>query len=266
MQWILMLMLLVAQVAQTKPTFEVASVKASTPGQRESMSSPPGRFASNNLTLRQLIGFAYRSGNAQPPQIIGGPNWIADAQWTIEAKVADGDTATGPDVMALRLQSLLEDRFALKLHREMREQPVYALVIDRGGLKMVSAEAPPAAVPGQAPPAPPRLRPGQPLPETFLPQPGRIMAGPGVIIAAAVTMKQIALALNRAVDRPIVDRTNLTGYFNMRVHYNPDPPATDSTEPSIFTAIEEQLGLKLESGRNPMEVLVIDAVEKPMEN
>jgi uncharacterized protein (TIGR03435 family) len=267
MQWLLTLVLLLSQSASNrKPAFEVASIKASTPGLRESMANQPGRFAANNLTLRQLIGFAYGSGNSQPPQIVGGPNWIADAQWTIEAKIAERDSATGPEAIALRLQALLEDRFALKLHREMREQPVYALVVDKNGLKIPAVDPPPPPVPGQAPPAPPRVGPGGALSANFMPQPGRIMAGPGVILASAVTTSEIALALNRAVDRPIVDRTNLTGYFNMRIHFVTDAAATDSAEPSIFTAIQEQLGLKLEAAKNAMEVLVIDSVEKPMEN
>ena len=96
------------------------------------------------------------------------------------------------------------------------------------------------------------------------------MAGPGVILAAAVTMTQIANTLNRAVDRPIVDRTDVKGYFNMRLQFAPDTgtpaAATDTAAPSIFTAIQEQLGLKLEPSKSPMEVLVIDSVEKPADD
>src|SRR6202008_148586 len=107
-----------------------------------------------------------------------------------EGKVAEGDTAAGPEITALRLQSLLEDRFALKLHREMREQSVYALVVDKGGLKMPSGD-PPASGQGR-PPAAPRPGPDRTLPANFMPVPGGIMAGPGVILATAVTMTQIA--------------------------------------------------------------------------
>jgi uncharacterized protein (TIGR03435 family) len=278
MKWLVALALLLIQTpADKKPAFEVASIKASVPGRRESMTNQPGRFAANNVTLRQLIGFAYRPPNAQPPQIAGGPNWMADAQWTIEAKAADGDTATGPEITALRIQSLLEDRFALKIHREMREQPVYALVVDKNGLKISAVDPPPAPVPGQAPPAPPRPGPGGTLPPTFMPAPGGIMAGPGTFLASAVSMAQIALVLNRAVDRPIIDRTNLTGYFNMRLQFAPDavqrtppspeaPAVNEPAGPSIFTAIQEQLGLRLEPASSPMEVLVIDSVQKPVEN
>src|SRR5215472_14890086 len=159
MKWLLPFVLLLSQApSDRKPAFEVASIKASTPGLRESMSNQPGRFAVNNLTLRQLIGFAYRTANSQVPQISGGPDWIAGDQWTSEARVADGDPAAGPEITALRLQSLLEDRFALKLHREMREQAVYALVVDKNGVKMASVDPPsPAAGPAPPPPAP---RPG----------------------------------------------------------------------------------------------------------
>jgi uncharacterized protein (TIGR03435 family) len=97
-----------------------------------------------------------------------------------------------------------------------------------------------------------------------------MMAGPGVLLASAVTMTQITNALNRAVDRPIVDRTDVKGYFNMRLQYAPDPripgAATDTVGPSIFTAVQEQLGLRLEPSRSPLEVLVIDSVQKPAEN
>jgi uncharacterized protein (TIGR03435 family) len=269
MKWLFPVVLLLSQApANVKPAFEVVSVNKSTAGLRESMVNQPGRFAANNLTLRQLIGFAYRPADSQVPQIAGGPGWIADDQWTIEAKVADGDTAAGPETTALRIQSLLEDRFALKLHREMREQSVYALVVDKGGLKMQAADP---SVPGQGPPpAAPRLGPGGTLPATFMPVPGGIMAGPGVLLASAVTMTQIANTLNRAVDRPIVDRTDVKGYFNMRLQFTPDPGApaatADAAGPSIFTAIQEQLGLRLEPSKNPMEVLVIDNVQKPTEN
>jgi uncharacterized protein (TIGR03435 family) len=265
MKWLLPFVLLLSQApSDRKPAFEVASIKASTPGLRESMTNQPGRFAVNNLSLRQLIAFAYRPANSQVPQIAGGPQWIADDQWTIEARVADGDTASGPEITALRLQSLLEDRFALKLHREMREQSVYALVVDKNGVKMPTADPPPPAA-GTAPPPAPRAGAGGTLPADFMPRPGGIMAGPGVILASAITMTQIANMLNRAVDRPIVDRTDLKGYFNMRLQFAPDP-GPDAVSPSIFTAVQEQLGLKLESSKNAMEVLVIDSVQKPTGN
>jgi uncharacterized protein (TIGR03435 family) len=96
-------------------------------------------------------------------------------------------------MMALRLQSLLEARFALKLHREQREQPVYALVLDKNGSKLEPADPPLPALNQTASPAP-RLSPGGALPSGFMPQPGRIMAGPGIVLASAVSMSQIALA------------------------------------------------------------------------
>jgi uncharacterized protein (TIGR03435 family) len=260
MRWLLALVvcLVYQNGADTKPSFEVASIKASTPGRRESMNArQPGRFSANNLTLRQLIGFAYRTAAPQPIQIVGGPNWIADNQWDIEATflpaASPANGGSDADTMALRLQNLLENRFALKLHRDQRERPVYALVVDKNGSKLVPAAPPPAPVQNQ------------------------IMAGPGIILASAVSVSQIAFALNRAVDRPIVDRTNLSGYFNMKIQFSPDAVASivaganpagvnDPPGPSIFTAVQEQLGLRLESAKAPMEVLVIDSVQKPAEN
>lgn len=283
MKWFLPLVvcLFYQNGADTKPSFEVASVKASLPGRRESMSAQePGRLSAKNVTLRQLIAFAYRTAEPQQAQIVGGPNWIADDQWDIDATFLPSAPADGaPDAaaMALRLQNLLEDRFKLKLHREQREQPVYALVVDKNGLKLVRADPPPGPASNQTPPSVPRLGPGGVLPATFMPQPGRIMAGPGIILASAVSMSQIALALNRAVERPIVDRTNLSGYFNMKIQFSPDTGTSNvldinpvgvggSPGPSIFTAIQEQLGLRLESAKAPMDVLVIDTVQKPAEN
>jgi uncharacterized protein (TIGR03435 family) len=147
----------------------------------------------------------------------------------------------------------------------MREQSVYALVVDKNGVKMPTVDPPPPAT-GTAPPPPaPRVGAGGTLPADFMPRPGGIMAGPGVILASAVTMTQIANTLNRAVDRPIVDRTDLKGYFNMRLQFAQDP-GPDAVSPSIFTAVQEQLGLKLESSKNAMEVLIIDSVQKPAGN
>jgi uncharacterized protein (TIGR03435 family) len=271
------------QTANVNPSFDVAVIKPSVPGRRESMSpQTPGRFAANNLTLRQLIGFAYDIRNAQGLQLGSGLNWIAEDQWDIEATTSEVNAAGGTNAEATvrRLRSLLEDRFHLKVHSETKSQDVFALVVDKRGVKMTSSAPPPPPVLGQTgAPAPPPPGPGGALPANFAPQPGRIMAGPGIILASAVTMPQIVNALNRAVNRPIVDRTDLKGYFNLRVQYVPDLPAPapnganapaatsiESSGPSIFTAVQEQLGLKLEATKVPMEVVVVDQAERPTPN
>jgi uncharacterized protein (TIGR03435 family) len=253
-----------------RPSFEVASVKPSVPRGRESLSNQPGgRFVANNVTLRMMVGFAYGLRNYQ---IVGGPPWIADDQWNIEGRAGDGRNA--PDATPLRLQSLLEDRFALKTHHETRELPVYALTVGKDGM-LTTVDPPPQSVPSQTPPAPP-VRPDGTLPTNFMPVPGRTVVGPGLILASAVTMAEVARVLTGQVGRPVLDKTNLTGYYNIRLQFAPETaPAALSAAPgaasepsgsSIFTTIQEQLGLKLDSTKAPFDVMVIDSARKPVEN
>ena len=276
--------------AGTRPSFEVASIKPGTPGLRESPVNQPGRFAANNVSLRMMIGFAY---SLRDFQIAGGPSWVTSDRWSIEAKAEEGSkfSTTGPpepgktSSVGLALQSLLEDRFALTSHRETRDVPVYALVIDKDGSKLKGVDPPSLPTPGQTPAQPPRPGPGGALPANFTPQPGAVMVGPGLILASAVTMAQMVSVLNRGIDRPIVDRTDLKGFFNVRLQFAAENapgvatgvaptdgppgiplPATEPQGPSIFTALQEQLGLKLESTKAPVEVMVIDSVRKPTEN
>lgn len=249
-------------------TFDVASIKPSMPGIRESMSNQPNRLLVNNLTLRQLIGFAYRLRDGQ---LDGGPDWIAADQWDIEARTAEG--ANTADTIPLRLQSLLEDRFQLKIHHETRDIPVYALTISKGGLKLTAVDPPPPSGPNPAPapPSPPVGLRGE-LPKDFMPRPGAIMAGPGLVLASAVTMGEIANVLRGRVGRPVLDKTNINGYFNLRLQFAVETGATSPDTanapagPSIFTAIQEQLGLKLEAEKAPLDVLVIDSVQRPSAN
>jgi uncharacterized protein (TIGR03435 family) len=284
--------------APSKASFEVASVKLSA-GAGNFMGigrAPGGRFTANNVPLRFLIQNAYR---VRDFQVIGGPSWIASERWDVEAKAEEGSipAPTGPpdpnvaDPMSIRLQSLLEDRFQLKLHRETRELPIYMLTIAKDGLKMKSVEAPPRPVPGQAPPGPPPPPPppGGGLPANFTPPPGSVMMSPGRLLGSAMTMTQLVNAVAGLLGRTVVDKTELKGYFDVRLQFAPEstpggfgpagpapggqppiagPPAgaSDPTGPSIFTAVQEQLGLRLESAKGPVEVLVIDSVQKPTEN
>jgi bla regulator protein blaR1 len=284
--------------APSKPSFEVASVKPSA-GAGNFMGigrAPGGRFTANNVPLRFLIQNAYR---VRDFQVIGGPSWMASERWDVEAKAEEGSipAPSGPpdpnvaDPMSIRLQSLLEERFQLKLHRETRELPIYTLTIVKDGLKMKSVEAPPRLVPGQAPPgpSPPPPPPGGGLPANFTPAPGSVMMSPGRLLGSAMTMTQLVNSISGLLGRSIVDKTELKGYFDVRLQFAPEsapgssgpvgpapgggppiagPPAgaSDPAGPSIFTAVQEQLGLRLESTRGPVEVLVIDSVQKPTEN
>jgi uncharacterized protein (TIGR03435 family) len=257
--------------------FEIASIKPGSPDVRESLNTQPnGRFVATSVTLRMLIGYAY-----SVREISGGPNWIASDRWTIEAKAQDDLTFPAgppefgkPTPLGVALQSLLAERFALKVHRETKDVPAYALIVDKAGLKLTAVDPPPQPTPGPPPAAPPPPRPGPDgrLPANFMPRPGGIMAGPGVILASGVSMTQIANVLTGRVGRPVVDKTDLKGYFNLRLEFAPEPApgapaaAGDPAGASIFTAIQEQLGLKLESTKVPMDEIVIDSVQRPSEN
>jgi uncharacterized protein (TIGR03435 family) len=191
------------------------------------------------------------------------------------------------------LQSLLEERFQLKFHRETREQPIYTLTVAKDGSKLKSVEAPPRPVPGQAPATPPSPPPPPPpgggLPANFTPPPGMIMMMPGGIAGSAMTIAQLINVISGQLGRPVVDKTELKGFYDVRLQFAPEsapgggplgfagpggpgappaapPGASDPSGPSIFTAVQEQLGLRLESTKGPVEVIVIDSVQKPTEN
>ncbi len=270
------------------PTFEVASVKQNKSGDgfiRFGM-MPGGRFNAINVPARELIRFAY---NVQNFQIEGGPSWLNSERFDIVAK-AEGDVGpvapgtTGP--VQLMMRALLADRFKLVVRTETKEMPVYAMVIARTDGKTgnnlrpatVDCAAMIAARRGAPPPGPP---PGPPQPGQR--PPCGMFMGPGSIAAGSVTMAQLAQSLSPRVNRVIIDRTGLTGQYEFNLDFTPDQmpnfpgggtppsgapplPPIDPTGPSLFTAIQEQLGLKLDSQRGPVEVLVISSVEHPTED
>jgi bla regulator protein blaR1 len=279
--------------AATAPSFEVASIKPSAPDTRTAIRVlPGGRFAASGRLIL-VVAAAYR---VLDYQIVGAPGWLSQDQWTIEAKTAEGTvdppSTTPPflnvsDVMAARLRSLLEDRWQLKTHRETKEMQVYALSVGKSGSKLKAVDPP--GTPGQtaAPPAGtrPSLRPDGTLPAAYAPPPGSTVAGPGTIVASAITMDQITILLGRLMDYPVIDKTSLRGHFNVKLEFDPatapraalgaraangastaQPMPDDPAGPSLFTAVQEQLGLKLELKKEPVEVLVIDSIQKPAEN
>jgi uncharacterized protein (TIGR03435 family) len=155
---------------------------------------------------------------------------------------------------------------------------VYTLTVSKNGSKLTPVEEPQESAPTGGTPVP--RGPGGAIPAGFVPPPGATFAGPGTILASAITMNQIVIVLGRLLDRPLIDKTRLTGYFNVRLQFDsesspraalasasPAPPVTgEPAGPSLFTAIQEQLGLKLDLRKAPVEVLVIDSVLKPTEN
>jgi uncharacterized protein (TIGR03435 family) len=292
------------------PAFEVASIKPNKSGDgRISIGfQPGGRFSATGLPLRQLIAMAYGSPGQPLPafRIIGGPGWMNSDRFDIVAK-SEGDVPPGPDgPLPLMLRALLADRFKLVVHTESRDLPIYTLVKARSDGKL-GPQLRPAAVDcaavaaargrGAAPP------PGDPVGQARgtdgrgAPAPlGRgglalgpdgqpacgTMIGPANITAGGQSIAQFASLLAGRVQRVVVDRTGLTGNFDIDLTWTPDQipqgpggapppgapplPPIDPNGPSIFTAVQEQLGLKLESAKGPVDVFVIDRVEHPTED
>jgi uncharacterized protein (TIGR03435 family) len=238
-----------AQQAVNPPAFEVVSIKPSDdpPGSISGIFENTGRINAKNVTLRRCVRGAY---NIPEHQIVGGPKWVDQDRYYIEAKAAV--PASDRELM-LMLQTLLADRFKLVLHREQRTIPGYRLVLGNRGLKAQAATADRDSV-GHS------LR--------------------GRIEAEGYTMAQLALKLSEALHQPVLDTTSVDGKFDFKLEWTPDDmqarlPSADQAGnntleigagPSIFTALQEQLGLKLEPGRVPTEVLIIDSAKKPLEN
>jgi uncharacterized protein (TIGR03435 family) len=273
----------------SRPTFEAASVKRNKDGGPFSLLfQPGGRFRAVNVTAKMLIGAAYGTPQPLPDfQIGGAPKWLDTDRFDIVAKAA-GDPAPGPNgpppVMFEMLRSLLEERFHLKVHNEMKEVPVFALLLARPdgklGPKFRQTDVDCAAMIREArerggpPPAPPA--PGE------RPKCGARLF-PGNISAGAMTMTQVVNGLARipGMNRQVIDRTGLTGAYDLDLVWTPDTgslpqgdrppgapplPPIDPNGPSLFTAIQEQWGLKLEPTKAPVNMLLIDAVEQPTED
>lgn len=224
-----------AQNATTpEPQFEVASIKPSAPGSRGPTIFNPTRerFAINGITTKGLIAYAY---DVRDFQVSGGPSWVGSAEYDIVAK-PQGE-ASGQRILAMA-RGLLAERFNLTLHHESKEMPVLALAVAKGG---------------------PRL---QPSAGTGGPE---VRGGRGRLVARNVTMGLLAAQLaGRVLDRPVLDRTGIAGEFDINLEWTPDE--SSDLGPSIFTALQEQLGLKLESQKGVVDVLVVDHVERPSAN
>ena len=268
------------------PAFEVASVKPNKSGDGRvvMLSQPGGRFTATNVTLQMLISTAYGIPQPLPNfQILAGPDWIRSDRFDIVAKAPE-DTPPGPNSpMSLMIRTLLKERFGLVVHDETRALPVYALVMARADRKP-GPQLKPAAVDCAAimargcggPPVPPP--PGERGPERM---PCGIRLTPGNLAGGGSSIAQFASAISRFVNRPVLDQTGLSGNFDFDLQWTPEqmPPAAppgppgapqlppiDPDGPSIFTAVQEQLGLKLESTKGQVNVVVIDRAERPTED
>jgi uncharacterized protein (TIGR03435 family) len=276
-----------AQSPQTPaagPAFEVASVKPNNSGDGRVMfaNQPGGRFTATNVTLKFLIRNAYQ---LQDFQVVGGPSWLTSDHFDVVAKAEDGTAPetpsldrTGPNRIQLMIRALLAERFQLVFHNENRELPIYALVLARSDGKL-GPDLHKSEVDCNA------LFAGRgrgPLPPPGPPQPGErlpcgIRIGMGNMAIGGAPLSQIANAMANFLGRTVQDKTGLTGNYDANLTWTPDQmpqrppgapelPPIDPNGPSIFTAVQEQLGLKLDSQKGPVSVLVIDRAERPKEN
>lgn len=244
--------------AVARQAFEVATIKSNKSGSRGVMISPRpgGKFVARNSSLESLIAFAYQINNFQ---FSGAPDWLHSERYDIEAKASEDLTSAS---MRPMLQALLEDRLHLKFHRETKEEAVYALLVGKHGKLQDAGEC--NTPPGTPPPPP---KPGEPPP----PGCGSLAMLRGRIIAEKVPIARLVAALANLTERMVLDETNLTGKYDIHLRYAPDIDApgqtqSDPNSPSLFSALQEQLGLKLESKKGPVEMFVIDHVERPSEN
>jgi uncharacterized protein (TIGR03435 family) len=250
-----------AQSPVPRPTFdafEVATIKPSArdSGGRYIRMQSAHRFFAKDYSLKALVGAAY---NLTPQAISGGPAWIESDRYDIIAGTP-GEVRPTLDEQMSMLRSLLADRFKLIFHRERKELSLYALVVSKGGSKLRESAAAPDA-----------------LPETVsvvYPESG---GGVRIVLPARnATMAQFASIMNRAIlDRPVVDQTGLSGRYDFDLEWTPDetqfggqvPQGTpEHPKPDLFAAIQQQLGLRLDATKGPIEALVIDRVERPSEN
>lgn len=224
---------------QTPPSFEVASIKRNLdgPGNSGSTTLPGGRMSMTNRTLRSIIRVAY---HAVDIEVIGGPDWLDNDRWNILATAPSGSDAKAP--VEDMLKSLLEDRFKLRAHIEQRERPIYAMVLARADRQLGPKLHPTACT-------------GQLCGNTSGNTNGVVS---GTLTGRSRTMEDIGRALSNYAGRRVFDRTGLEGNYDFEV--------TWSQEVSIFTALQEQFGVKLDPQRAPLDVVIVDSVDHPVED
>jgi len=256
-----------AQTPEPPPIPYVASVKVNASGSTSSFTRrlPGGTFLASNMTAHDMIAMAH---GLQPFQIEGGPEWIRQARFDITIKVEQnvGPAAIGPTQIGLQLgRAVLADRFAFRAHRETRERPVFALVRVRqdGALGPRIRRSPTdcAALARDAgasgAPWPPRSGDGRLL--------CGLQIGGTTLTAGGYPLSEFQSFLTRQTQRVVIDRTGLTGAWDFELTFAPPEVAADVNRdlPSLFTALQEQLGLRLDATRGPAEVLVIGRIERP---
>lgn len=252
--------------AQTATSFEVATIKPSDAGPNAGalLNFPgPGRLSVTNFSLRMLIGSAFGPELGQGYQITGGPDWLEKDRFVVLGQATG--TPPRPEMFGM-LRTLLIERFALKYHVETREVDAYALVPARSdgrvGPKLLKWDG--TCNGKQPPPAQPNAT--GPRCSAFFRPPGLVMRGVTMTVLANMLSAQFS-----NLGRPVVDKTGLTGEFDFDLETTFAPAAAnagaaDTAAPSVFVALQEQLGLKLEPTRTPVKVFVVDSAQRPAEN
>jgi uncharacterized protein (TIGR03435 family) len=235
---------LCAAAAMAQPAFDVASVKQGGPVRPDGLldinlgRASHGVVTLTNTTLSEMIRYAYGLTNEEQ---ITGPVWIRDRsiRFSVEAKTAP---ETPPEQRERMLQALLAERFKLELHREPRKITHLILSVAKGGPKFAESQSD---------------GPG-----------GRVSYMPGNLEYRRIAMSGFVVLISRLMKQPVLDRTGLAGLYDLKLEWTPDDVDTGTTpKPDIFTAVQQQLGLKLEASKDPLEVLVVDRAEKvPVEN
>jgi uncharacterized protein (TIGR03435 family) len=254
------------------PAYEISTIKPDKSGIGPRILFRTDGLTATKATLQFLIKMAY---GVEDDQILGAPTWLSSETYDVEAKVDSSEVSElsrlSENQRMIMFQRLLADRFRLALHWETKDLPVYALVIAKNGPKLQEAKA------GDAYPNGMKGLDG-------IGRAGMMTWSSGRLIGQGISIASMVPALTQQLGRTVQDRTGLTGKYEIELRWTPDdaaaprmgPPrgrpnsdsglAAESPEPSIFTAIQEQLGLKLESQKRPVDVLVIDRVERPSAN
>lgn len=262
----------VADAASKAPAFEVVSVRPNKSGKGFAMTYTPDGFATIDMPLQPVIVNAYNLRDQEfivgGKLIPGGPRWINSDRYDIQAKMSGSDIAKLQKLSVdqqlaqkrLMLQSMLADRFKLKVHSETKQGRCYALVIGKNGPKMKEAKSIDPAFPH-----------------------GKLFARPGVVTAQGARLSELVFVLTGSLHCPVLDKTGLVSKYDFALKYSPDQrsslmflrpeggqqesaPGPDDSRPSLFTAVQEQLGLRLMPTTVPVESIVIDHVEKPSAN
>lgn len=228
-----------ASFCEEGPRFEAASIKPSPLGGPAEVRADAAHFSARAIPLRNLI---YSTWAIAEWKLVGGPDWLNEA-YDIEAALPPGIPQSQLDAqLKPMVQNLLADRFQLATHRETREIPVYAVVVDKSGSKLTPSTAPMLSA--------------------------KRSIGHLEFRHASISTFVASLTSSGAIDRPLVDATGLQGYYDITFNWTPESARSDPAAigPSVFTSLQEQLGLRLEPRKSPFECLVIDRIERPSSN